>query len=287
MILQLFITGISMGMVYALMAMGLILIVKAVNVMNFAHGQIFMVGGYLGYFFSNQLGMNSLVSFILTILALMVFGVIYMFTVYWPLRNASWPVTVTISTLGASIALTEAVRLIWGPFALKVAPIVDGSLPLFGSKLQYQYVFLIVVGVVCIVFVYNLFEKFRVGRVMSAATQDSYAAELMGIPIVLTVTATYMISLALSGIGGWLSAPLFLVSQTLGNFALKAFAGIVVGGFGSVKGAVIGSIMIGLIEAYSIIITTTYRDAIVFLVLILVLLFRPQGIYGEEIEEKA
>jgi branched-chain amino acid transport system permease protein len=276
-----------MGMIYAMMAMGLILIVKAVGVLNFAHGEIFMLGAYIAYMFTNQANLPLTPMLLCSLIVFSLVGVIFMFSVYWPLRNAAWTVTVTISTLGASMALKELVRFIWGAFPLKTQPIVEGTLSLGGVTLEYQYLFIIGISGLLIVLVYTLFEKLYIGRIMQATAQDKYAAELMGIPTVITIAATYMISITLSSIGGWLSSPLFLVSQSLGSMALKAFAGIVVGGFGNVKGAVLGSILIGLVESYSTIFTTTYKDAVVFLVLILVLLVRPQGIFGERIAEKA
>lgn len=287
MLLQLLLSGISMGMIYALMAMGLILIVKAVGVLNFAHGDIFMFGAFLAYMLTYQFKFPLWLMLISSLVLYSAVGIIFMFSVYWPLRGAAWPVTVTISTLGASMALKELVRFIWGAFPLKTKPIVEGSLRLGTISLEYQYLFIIVIGAVLMWLVFMLFEKLYIGRLMQATAQDRYAAELMGIPTVIAIMATYMISITLSSIGGWLAAPLFLVSQSLGSLSLKAFAGIVVGGFGNVKGAIVGSLLIGLIEAYSTLLTSTYKDAIVFLFLIIVLLVRPQGIFGERIAEKA
>lgn len=284
---QLMLIGIAMGLIYALMAMGLILIVKAVGVLNFAHGELFMFGAYITYMLTVQLGLPLIAITFVAIAIFLIFGSLFMFSVYWPLRNAEWPVCVTISTLGASMALKETVRLVWDPFPLKMPPLLEGTLQLGSAQLDYQYLIIMAVSIVLIALVFVLFEKMRIGRVMQAAAQNRYAAELMGIPTVVTIVATYMISMLLSGLGGWLAAPLFLVSQSLGSFSLKAFAGIVVGGFGSIKGAVVGSILIGIVESYSILITSTYKDAVVFLVLIAVLLVRPQGIFGEKIAEKA
>jgi len=263
--LQLLLIGISMGMIYALMAMGLILIVKAVGVLNFAHGELFMFGAYITYMLTVQMGLPLLALVFAAVVIFLLFGALFMASVYWPLRNAEWSVCVTISTLGASMALKETVRLIWDPFPLKMPALVPGAVEILHAKLDYQYLIIIAVSAVLIAFVFTLFEKMRIGRVMQAAAQNRYAAELMGIPTVVTIVATYMISTLLSGIGGWLAAPLFLVSQGLGSFALKAFAGIVVGGFGSIKGAVVGSILIGIVESYSIMVTSTYKDAVVFL----------------------
>ena len=122
---------------------------------------------------------------------------------------------------------------------------------------------------------------------MQATAQDRYAAELLGVPTIIAISCTYMISLCLSGLGGWLAAPLFLVSQSLGSMAQKAFAGIVLGGFGNVKGAIIGCLLIGLIESFSVIITDSYKDAVVFLVLIIVLVVKPTGILGQNVSDKA
>lgn len=285
--LQLLLIGISMGMIYALMAMGLILIVKAVGVLNFAHGELFMFGAYITYMLTVQMGLPLLALVFVAVGIFLIFGALFMASVYWPLRNAEWSVCVTISTLGASMALKETVRLVWSPFPMKMPALMPGALKIGNAQLDYQYLIIIAVSVILIAFVFTLFEKMRIGRVMQAAAQNRYAAELMGIPVIVTIVATYMISTLLSGIGGWLAAPLFLVSQSLGSFSLKAFAGIVVGGFGSIKGAVVGSILIGIVESYSILVTSTYKDAVVFLVLIAVLLARPQGIFGEKIAEKA
>ncbi|MGI6162108.1 MAG: branched-chain amino acid ABC transporter permease [Christensenellales bacterium] len=285
--LQLLLVGISMGMIYSLMAMGLILIVKAVGVLNFAHGELFMAGAYITFMLTVQAGMPLLAVLVCAVAIFAIFGALFMFSVYWPLRNAEWPVCVTISTLGASMALKELVRIIWGPIPLKMPMFAEGTISIGGATLGYQYLIIIAVSSVLIALVFTLFEKMRLGRVMQAAAQNRYAAELMGIPTIVTIVATYMISMTLSGIAGWMSGPIFFVSQTLGVFALKAFAGIVVGGFGSIKGAVIGSILIGIIESYSIILTSTYKDAVVFLVLIAVLLIRPSGLFGEKIAEKA
>lgn len=287
MIIQLIISGLSMGVLYAMMAMGLILIVKAVGVLNFAHGQLFMLGAYLTWWLTYQVNLPIWGVVLCGLVVFAICGAAYMFSVYWPLRNSSWKVTVTISTLGASIALKEIVRLIWGGVPLKMEPIVDGVLKVGSFYLNYQYIFIIIIGGLLMAGVYFLFERTFIGSIMQATAQDRYAAELIGIPTIVSIACTYMISMCLSGVGGWLAAPLFLASQNLGSMAQKAFAGIVLGGFGSVKGAIVGCLLIGVIESLGILATDKYRDAIVFLVLIVVLVVRPTGIFGEKISEKA
>ncbi len=281
------ITGISMGMLYALMAMGLTLIVKAVGVLNFAHGQLFMLGAFLTWMLTYQLNLPLWGVIACGIIVFAICGAAYMFSVYWPLRNSPWKVTVTISTLGASIALKEFVQIVWGTIPLSMKPIISGVFHFGTVYLNYQYIFIIVIGGGLMALVYILFEKTFLGKVMQATAQDRYCAELIGIPTIVSIMATYMISMILSGTGGWLAGPLYLVSSSLGSLAQKAFAGMVLGGFGDVKGAIVGCLLIGMIESFGLIITDAYKDALVFAVLILVLVIRPTGIFGEKISEKA
>lgn len=276
-----------MGMIYALMAMGLILLIRAIGVMNFAQGELLMIGSFITWALTNQVKLPFYAMVPAAMICFAIFGIIFMFTVYWPLRNASYPVATIIATMGASMVIKELVILIWGSQPLTARPIIKGILMIGNIRLQYQYLLTIAVGGVLIFLVFTLFEKLYAGRMMQAAAQDKYAAELLGIPTILTTAATYIIVVSLASIGGFMIAPMFMVNVTLGSLQLRAFAGVVIGGFGNIKGAIIGSILIGLVESYSSMITTTYKDAIVFLILILVLLFRPQGLFGERIADKA
>lgn len=287
MFLQLTSIGLSMGMIYAFMAMGVILLVRAIGVMNFAQGDLLTIGAFFTFALGYQIKLPLPAMLAASLLIFAVGGVIFMFVVYWPLRNSSWPATVVISTLGASIIIKELLKFKWGTIPIAVPPIVKGTLKVAGAHIEYQYLIIIGVGAAVIMGVFLLFDKMYAGRAMQAAAQDKYSAELLGIPTIVTTAVTYAISMALAGIGGYLVAPLFLVSLTLGSLQLKAFAGIVIGGFGNIKGAVAGSILVGLLESFSTLVTTTYKDAIVFLVLIIVLVARPQGLFGELIDEKA
>ena len=285
--LQLLTIGISMGMVYAFMSMGIILLVRAIGLLNFAHGSIFMAGAFIAYFFDTQMGMPFVLVLVCSLLTYIIGGIAFMFSVYWPLRKSSWPATVVISTLGASVVIREIVKLVWGPVPLPTQPLIKGTITLGATTIEYQYLAIIGIGIIAIVSIFVLFEKMYIGRVMQAAAQDSYAASLLGISSVLTTAITYAISVALAGLGGYLAAPLFLTSLTLGSMLQKAFAGIIIGGYGNIKGALVGSIIVGLIESFSVLITTTYRDALIFLVLLIVLVVRPRGLFGQLIDEKA
>ena len=287
MYLQLLIVGIAMGMIYALLALGIVLLVRAVGVLNFAEGQLFMLGAYVTYALTYQAGLPLYAMLIIAIVIFALFGVLFMFSVYWPLRKSTWGATVIISCLGAATVIKEVAKLIWGSNPLVYEPLVKGTITIAGAKLEYQYLFIIAICIVMIIGVELLFEKLYVGRIMQAAAQNKYAAELLGIATIVTVAVTYALSTTLVGIGGWLVAPLFLVSTSLGDLLLKGFAGMVIGGYGSIKGAVIGSILVGIVESFSALITTTYKNAIVFLLLIVFLIVKPKVLFSSKISEKA
>lgn len=286
MYLQLLIVGISMGMLYAILALGVVLLVRAVGVLNFAQGDLFMLGAYVTFALSYQAQLPLYATVLVALVVFAVFGILFMFSVYWPLRRSTWGATIIISCLGASTAIKELTKLIWGSNPLVAAPLIKGTITIAGTKLEYQYLFIVAICGLLIFLVWMLFEKLYAGRLMEAAAQNKYAAELLGISTVLTTAATYAISASVAGIGGWLAAPLFLVTTSLSDLLIKGFAGMVIGGFGSIKGAVIGSIFIGIIESYSVLITSTYKNAIVFLALIAFLLFKPKGLFPQKIGEK-
>ncbi len=285
--LQLLVIGLSMGMIYAIVAVSIDLLVKAVGVLNFAQGDLLMVGAYITFCFSYQLNMPMYLMIILAVITFAIFGAIFMFSVYWPLRKSKWPATNIIMALGASIVIKEICKLIWGSVPLVSKPILEGVLVIGTARLEYQYLFIIGIGGIMLAGVFLLYDKLYVGRVMQAAAQDKYSAELLGIPTIFTIVITYMLSMLLVGTGGYLVAPVFLVSTNLATFLLKGFSGMVVGGIGNIKGAVVGSILIGLVESYSTLFTSAYKDTMAFLVLIIVLVIRPQGIFGQKIAEKA
>ncbi len=288
------INGIAMGMIYALMAMGLILLIRAIGVMNFAQGDLLMLGAFVAFAFIVDLKLPMWAVIPLALISFAAIGIIFMFSVYWPLRNATYPAATVISTMGASMAIKEIATLIWGSLPLSMPALIKNPnngkaaiLKIGGINLQWQFLVTIIVGGILIALVFILFEKLYAGRMMQAAAQDKYAAELLGIPTIITTAATYIIVVILASVGGYLISPIFMVSNTLGSLQLRAFAGVVIGGFGNIKGAIIGSLLVGIVESYSNLKFPEYRDAVVFLVLIFVLLIRPQGLFGEKVADKA
>ena len=287
--LQLLIAGLSMGFVYGMIAMGMVLIFRSVGFMNFAQGEFLMLGGYFCYTFNKLVGLPIVPSLILAACCMGLVGVIFQRFAYWPLRHAQVR-AIIVSAMGASIAFKEGARLIWGSMPRTADRILTGSImTTSGIGIQKQYIAIILVALILMAFVYILLEKTFIGNILQATAQDQYTASLMGIPVVLSVALTFGLSAIITGICGGLLAPLFFINTTMGATAgAKAFAAIVIGGFGSIPGAIIGGLLVGLIESFGgVYISSTYQLVIIYIVLILVLMFRPQGLFGGKIQEKA
>jgi len=289
----LLINGIAMGVIYAMMAMGLILLIRAVGILNFAQGELLMFGAFIASSLILDFNLPLYAMIPMAFLGFCLIGVIFMFAIYWPLRKATYPAATIIATMGASIVLKEVATLIWGAMPRSLPPlVVDESgkaaiLYIANAPLQWQYILIIIVGAVLIFAISMLFEKMYVGKMMQAACQDAYAANLLGIPTIVTIAVTYMIVAVLAGVGGYMVAPIFMVRNTLGTLQLRAFAGVVIGGFGNIKGAIVGSLIVGIVEIFSTVGFSGYKDVTVFLLLIAFLMIRPQGLFGEKIADKA
>lgn len=282
-------SGITMGVVYAMLAVGIILLTRSTGIANLAQGDLLALGAYTSYFLIMRLDLSGLPMILSMIILFVLFGAIFFFTCYYPMRNHKWRLTILICTVGAGMVIQELSMLVCGSQIRIMAPIIRGSLRIGTFRLQYQYIVIFTVSVLVLLGTYLLFDKMYVGRAIQAAAQNKYAANLIGIPPILTTLAVYIIVMVIAGIAGYLVAPIFIVRPTLNQLQTKAFAGMVLGGVGSVKGAVIGCLLIGFIESYSTYITTVYKDVFVFGILLLTLAIRPTGIFGQQarIVEKA
>lgn len=286
-IFQLLVSGLACGMVYALMAVGLVLLIRAVGTLNFAQGDILSMGAFVTYWLSMQLCFSTIKTVFSALIVFALFGILFMFTVYWPVRKSTWPQAIIICTMGASTVIEEVLMIIWGSRSLPMNSIMSGSFDIGGVYIEKQYIILICVSIIIIYAVFTLFDKLYCGRVMQAAAQDKYVATMIGIPTVLTTAITFIVVVAIVGFGGYLIAPLYTVRTSLNRLQLRAFAGVMVGGMGNLKGAIVGSLIIGLVEAYSTYLTTTYKDAMVFIVLLLMLIIKPSGLFGDLVKDKA
>jgi branched-chain amino acid transport system permease protein len=288
-VLQLLFTGLGIGAVYALVALGFVLIFRATSVVNFAQGEFSMVAAYLMVVFAVDLGWPYWLSFLLSLGGMAVLGAIFNLGVYYPLRNRTF-LPVIISTIGASIFLANTVLALYGPQPQVLPGWFDTpGIQLGQVYLDSQYLIIIAVTVLLVAFQYWFFEHTLLGKKLQATSQDKEMAALLGIPVATMIMITFVYSAVLGGIAGILVAPVLFVSIQMGStIALKAFAATIIGGFGDVAGAIVGGLALGIIETFgAAYISVPFKDAFAFLVLILFLAFRPQGLFGERVAEKA
>jgi branched-chain amino acid transport system permease protein len=287
--LQLLFTGLGIGAIYALVALGFVLLIRAANVVNFAQGEFSMLGSYAMVILFKGLGLPYLVSLVLAVLLMAGFGIAFAGVVYWPLRHRG-QLPVIISTIGASILLSNLVLVLYGPSPQTLPGLFDAPGiqvgPVFMDS-QYLVVIFVVTALVCLQFL--IFEKTLLGKKLQATSQDKEMASLLGIPVALMVLITFAYSSMLGGLAGILLAPILFVSVGMGALiALKAFAANIIGGFGSIPGAILGGVALGIVETFgAAYISVPYKDAIAFLMLLIFLLLRPQGLFGERVAEKA
>jgi branched-chain amino acid transport system permease protein len=287
--LQLLFTGLGVGSIYALVALGFVLIYRATNVVNFAQGDFAMLGAFAMVVLCIDLGLPYWAGLPITIALIAAFGALFNLGVYYPLRHRTF-LPVIISTIGASILLENGVLAAYGPRPQSLPGVFQSQGFSIGPVFfDSQYLTILAVTVVLVVLQYLFFERTLIGKKMQAVSQDKEMASLLGIPVALMIMLTFVYSATLGGIAGILVAPILFVSVNMGaSIALKAFAASIIGGFGDVTGAIVGGLALGVIETFgAAYISVPYKDAFGFLVLFVFLLFRPQGIFGERIAEKA
>ncbi|HKN46661.1 MAG TPA: branched-chain amino acid ABC transporter permease [Candidatus Polarisedimenticolia bacterium] len=289
---QLAFTGLAIGGVYALIALGIVLIYRATNVVNFAQGEFCMLGAYALVFISQGARVDYFLAAAVALVLMAVLGLLFALGLYYPLRNRSF-LPVIIATIGASIMFQNGALAVFGPSPEKVRPVIEagptGGVMLGGIFFDYQYVVILGVTLVLVVTQYAFFEYTLLGKKMQATSQDKDMARLLGIPVTLMIALTFVYSTVLGGLAGMLVAPIYFVTHKMGAvLGLKAFAVTIAGGFGDVRGAIAGGLALGVIETFgAAYVSVAYKDAFAFLPLILFLLFRPQGIFGEKVAEKA
>lgn len=289
-ILSQFINGLQLGSIYALVALGYSMVYGIIMLLNFAHGDVIMIGGYIALL-TIAAGIHPALAVLLTIVGCVALSVVIEEVAYRPLRSAP-RISLLITAIGVSLLLQNLAQLIWTANtrsfpATKIIPSVTYQL---GSlSISLSAIVTIAVSVVSMVALTFLVQKTRMGKAMRAVSEDTGAAQLMGININNTITFTFAIGSALAGIGAVLYCCRYpIVNPTIGSLlGLKAFVAAVLGGIGSIPGAMIGGLAIGFAE---VIVTaiglSDWTDAVVFAVLIVVLLVRPTGFLGRSMTEK-
>jgi len=288
-ILQVLFAGLAVGAIYALVSLGFVLIIRATNVVNFAQGDFAMLGAYAMVTLFSFAHLPYVVSILLSLAAMAVFGLIFNYGVYYPLRDRTY-LPVLISTLGAAIFMQNTVLALFGPQPHPMAKVFSAQgIDIGGVFLDSQYLVILGVTAIAVGFQYFLFEHTLLGKKLQATSQDKDMARLVGIPVVWMIAFTFIYSAMLGGLAGILIAPVLFVSTGMASIiALKAFSATIIGGFGDVTGAIVGGLLLGVVESFAAAyISVPYKDAFGFLLVFIFLLFRPQGIFGERIAEKA
>ena len=285
------VSGISLGSIYALIALGYTMVYGIDIMLNFAHGDVIMVGAFMIFTISTSMGMPIAVGVLASIVICTVLGVVIEKVAYKPLRNAS-SLAVLITAIGVSYLLQNAALLIFGSDAKSFTSVVNiPTLRFFNDQLIItgETIVTIAVSVLIMITLTLFINKTKPGRAMLAVSEDKGAAQLMGVNVNRTISLTFAIGSALAAVAGALLCSAYpTLSPTTGAMpGIKAFTAAVFGGIGSIPGAMIGGILLGVIENLSKgYISTQLSDAIVFSVLIIVLLVKPTGILGKKIREK-
>lgn len=286
------INGISLGSVYAIIALGYTMVYGIAKMLNFAHGDVIMVGGFAVFTVVSTLGLPPAVGILVAVVICTALGILIERVAYKPLRNASSPLAVLITAIGVSYLLQNVALLIFGANTKSFTSIVSVpplKLAEGGLMISGETIVTIVSGIIIMVCLTLFVNKTKAGQAMLAVSEDKGAAQLMGINVNGTIALTFAIGSALAAVAGMLlcSAYPSLTPYTGAMPGIKAFVAAVFGGIGSIPGAMIGGILLGIIEilgkAY---ISSQMADAIVFAVLIVVLLVKPTGILGKNIQEK-
>ena len=286
-VLSTLINGLSLGGIYAMIALGYTMVYGIAKMLNFAHGDIIMVGGYL--IFVMMATNNPLLAVLVAVIGCIVLGVVIEKVAYKPLRGAS-PLAVLITAIGVSYLLQSLAQIVFGSAPKMVTVYEFGAIQFMGVTVQVSALVTLAVTFVVMAALTTFVKCTRVGRAMIAVSEDKAAAQLMGINVDGIITITFAIGSALAALAGLfylLKSP--SISKTLGAMpGIKAFTAAVIGGIGSIPGAMLGGILLGMVEciSYKITAIAPYTDAIEFSLLIIILLVRPTGFLGKKRREK-
>lgn len=282
------ISGLGLGSVYAIIALGYSMVYGIAKMLNFAHGDVIMVGAFVAYFAIGSYNMPALVAVLFSVFVCTVLGVIIERLAYKPLRNAS-SLSVLITAIGVSYFLQNAAMLLWGTDTKIFPTLLSGNLQLGALSIPWLTLLTIAVCILIIVFLTMFINRTKTGRAMRACSEDKGASSLMGINVNRIISITFAIGSGLAAIAAVLLCATYpSVYPTLGSMpGIKAFTAAVFGGIGSIPGAFLGGLLLGVIENLSkAYISAQLSDAIVFAVLIIVLLIKPTGLLGKKISEK-
>lgn len=286
---QQLVNGLSIGSIYALIALGYTMVYGIIKLINFAHGDIYMLGAYVVFISIAQLHLGFFPALLLAMVVCGVLGVIIERIAYKPLRNAT-RIAALITAIGVSYFLEYSTQKIMGP-GVKTYPSVlsNQTFHVFGIQIQMQQIYILAITIILMLALQFIVRKTKIGRSMRAVSVDADAAKLMGINVDATISYTFAIGSALAGAGGVLVGMYYNTINPLMGMVpgIKAFVAAVFGGIGIIPGAMFGGFFIGIVEAlvtaYG---SSLYKDAVVYAILILILIIKPAGLLGKNVKEK-
>lgn len=289
MFVQQVINGLAQGSIYALIGIGFALIFGVLGLVHFAHGEVYMIGAFLGFILISVFHLDVFSALFLAILGSALLGVIVEAVAFRPLRKAP-DVAPMVCTLGLSVILQNAAMLFWGSDTKAVGDTLPNQvLPILGAQISFQQILIFAVSLVLMLGLQFVLYRSKIGRAIRATAQNKDAAAIMGVNIDRVIAATFAVGSGLGGAAGVLVGVYYNAFYPMMGFmaGLKAFTATVLGGLTSVPGAVVGGLILGVSEnlgaAY---ISSGYRDLIAFVILILVLLIKPSGLFGRGIQGK-
>lgn len=286
--LQYLVSGITSGSIYALIALGFTLIYNSTQLINFAQGEFAMLGGLTAVSLYSVLGLPLPVAILLAVIAVTIIGIVFERVAIRPIKNSS-TITLIIVTIGASLIFKNLAMIFWGRDPLTL-PAFTGDTPIgiFGASIVPQTLWVIGLLGLIVVVLQLFYKRSIVGKAMKACSINPTAAGLMGINTSGIIMLSFAMSAAFSALAGVLITPISMTSYSVGSFlGLKGFAAAVLGGLGNPLGAVLGGILLGILESLSVaVISSGYKDAVAFLILVLVLFVKPSGLIGARTREK-
>lgn len=288
-LIQQLINGISLGSIYALIALGYTMVYGIIKLINFAHGDVFMIGAFVGFFAITGLGWGFVPSLLLAMIICSILGVIIERVAYKRLRNST-RIAALITAIGVSFFIEYTTIYIRGPQPEAYPNVLPNkTINFLGAQINMQALLILATSIILMILLQFIVQKTKIGKAMRAVSYDLEAAQLMGINVNTTISATFAIGSALAGAAGVIFGIYYTrIDPLMGILpGIKAFTAAVLGGIGIIPGAMVGGLVLGVVETIvSALGFSLWRDAAAFFILILILLFRPSGIFGKNTREK-
>lgn len=288
-VLQLIVTSLAIGSVYGLVALGFVLLVNSTNILNFAQGEFAMVGAFVMYSLAVERHLPYAPAFVLTLLIAGVVGVVFERVAYRPMKQADIA-TYLAATIAAAVLMRNVGLKIWGPVPYSFQqPFGMRMLVFHGVRVRPQDLLIVAFTAALVLALYVVLFRTRVGKKLRAMSQDRATAQLLGIRVLRMGTLTFIAASMIGAVAGVLVAPVYFVNLDMGfTMGLKAFVATIIGGWGSVPGAIAGGLVVGFVETFATAyVSSVYKDVFAFLLLIVFLIILPRGIFGEKIADKA